>query len=63
MKTKTTKMERLLTVDDLADLLQQKRQTIYNKADSIPGRIKLNGILRFRESAIKDWINRSTKAE
>lgn len=60
MKTKA-KMEKLLTVNDLAELLQQERQTVYKNADSIPGRIKLNGALRFRESAIRDWINSATE--
>lgn len=55
-------MERLLTVDDLADLLQFKRQSIYNLVHKgkIPF-IKVGNALRFKVSDIEKYINTEIK--
>ncbi len=55
------KTEKLLTVDELATLMQQHRMTIYRRSreGGIPGRVKLGGAVRFRESAIRQWIRES----
>ena len=51
-------MERLLTIDQVSDILQVKKATIYSWTFSrkIPF-VKVNGALRFRESEISRWIN------
>ena len=48
---------KLLTVKNVADLIQAKPSTIYQWAEqgSIPC-FKLNGILRFSEEEILTWI-------
>lgn len=55
-------MERLLTVDDLADLLQFKRQSIYNLVHKgkIPF-IKVGNALRFNVSDIEKYLNTEIK--
>lgn len=55
-------MERLLTVDDLADFLQFKRQSIYNLVHKgkIPF-IKVGNALRFKVSDIEKYINTEIK--
>lgn len=55
-------MERLLTIDDIAEKLQVKKSTIYALVhrNRIP-HIKLTGkLLRFRETEIQEWIDRVT---
>jgi len=51
-------MERLLTIDQLAEILQVKKSTIYSWTFSrkIPY-VKINGALRFKEKAITTWID------
>lgn len=55
-------MESLLTVDDLADLLQFKRQSIYNLVHKgkIPF-IKVGKALRFNVSDIEKYLNTEIK--
>jgi excisionase family DNA binding protein len=57
--------EKLLTVEELADLMRLKLGTVYklSREGSIPGRVKLGGAVRFRESAIKRWIEKSEQEE
>ena len=57
--------EPLLTVTELAAWLRKDRVTVYKSAKRglIPGRIKLGGSVRFKESAIREWIeNRGIKS-
>jgi excisionase family DNA binding protein len=50
--------ERLLSVDDIADLTGWTPGTIYKKAQRgrIPGRCKLDGSLRFKQSSVDSWL-------
>ena len=52
-------MERLLNIKDLSQLLSFKAGTIYGwiHQDLIPY-YKLNGLVRFRESEINEWIKK-----
>jgi excisionase family DNA binding protein len=49
--------ERLMTVQEVADLLNTPTSYVYNMTSKskIP-HIKINGILRFRRSVIFDWL-------
>jgi excisionase family DNA binding protein len=51
-------MDKLLTINQLSELLQIKKSTIYSWTFSkrIP-HIKLYGSLRFREKEISRWID------
>jgi predicted DNA-binding transcriptional regulator AlpA len=51
--------EKLLSVLELASLIQWNTSTVYRKAlaGKIPGCVKLDGSVRFRESKIKEWID------
>jgi len=51
-------MERLLTIDQVVELLQIKKSTIYSWTFTrkIPF-VKINGALRFKEKAISSWID------
>ena len=51
-------MDKLLTIDQLADILQIKKATIYSWtfAKNIP-HFKIGGALRFREREIEKWID------
>ena len=51
-------MERLLTIDQVSEILQVKKATIYSWTftHKIPF-VKVNGALRFRESEISQWVN------
>lgn len=55
-------MERLLTVDDLAELLQFKRQSIYNLVHKgkIPF-IKVGTSLRFKVKDIEEYLHTEIK--
>ena len=56
-------MEKLLTVDNLCELLQVKRGLVYKWVHYgyVP-HIKIGTILRFRETQIETWISkRGTK--
>jgi excisionase family DNA binding protein len=55
-------VEKLLTVDDLAELLQFKRQSIYNLVHKgkIPF-IKVGNALRFNVSDIEKYLNTEIK--
>jgi excisionase family DNA binding protein len=50
-------MERLLNIIELSNLLSVKQSTIYDwvHKDLIP-HIKLNRLVRFRESEINEWL-------
>jgi len=50
-------MERLLTIDQVSELLQIKKSTLYSWTFTrkIPF-VKINGALRFKEKAINNWI-------
>lgn len=57
-------MQSLLTVRQVADLLQISPSTVYSWAYS--GRIpcyKLNGSIRFKEREIDDWIERNKREQ
>jgi excisionase family DNA binding protein len=50
-------MEKLLNINQLSELLQVKKSTVYSWVHT--GRIpyvKVNGALRFKEGAIYNWI-------
>ncbi len=51
-------MDKLLTIDQLAEVLQIKKATIYSWTFSkkIP-HLKIGGALRFREREIVKWID------
>jgi excisionase family DNA binding protein len=50
-------MEHLLTIEQLAEILQVKKSTIYSWTFTrkIPY-VKINGALRFKEKVISSWI-------
>jgi len=50
-------MARLIDIDELADYLRLKKQTIYNwlNRGKISG-IKVGGVWRFERKDIDDWI-------
>jgi len=52
-------MDRLLTIDDLAEWLQVKPRTIYQWVHEgyIPV-IKLGVLVRFDHASIKDWVKK-----
>lgn len=56
--------ERLLTVNDVAALLQLRPSTIYSWAQegSIPS-LKIGRAIRFRTSDIDAWLDRSLRGE
>ncbi len=51
------KMEKLLTIDELAEVLTVKKSTIYQwvHLGLIP-HIKVGRLLRFKEGGIKKWL-------
>jgi len=51
-------MEKLLTIDQLSEILQVKKNTIYSWTftKKIP-HLKIGGALRFREREIAKWID------
>jgi excisionase family DNA binding protein len=51
-------MERLLTIDQVSEILQIKRNTVYSWVFTrkIPF-VKNNGDLRFKEKVISKWID------
>jgi excisionase family DNA binding protein len=51
-------IERLLTIDQVSEILQVKKATIYSWTFSrkIPF-VKVNGALRFREREISQWVD------
>jgi len=52
-------LERLLTVDQVAELLQEHRKTVERKARAgeLPGVVRPGGrAVRFRADALRDWI-------
>jgi|RhiMetdeSRZDD1v2_1073273.scaffolds.fasta_scaffold123328_3 excisionase family DNA binding protein len=55
--------DRLLSVTDLATLVGWSSSTIYRKtsAGKIPGCLKLDGSVRFKESKIREWIEKAGK--
>ena len=55
-------MEKLLTVDELADFLQFKKQSIYNMVHNrkIPV-VRVGNKLRFKVSDIEKYINTEIK--
>ena len=52
-------MDRLLTVDDLADWLQVKPRTVYQWVHEgyIPV-IKLGSLVRFDQASVKEWVRK-----
>ena len=50
-------MDKLLTVDELSDILQVSKPTIYRWVhyDFIP-HMKLSGALRFDEKSVRKWL-------
>jgi excisionase family DNA binding protein len=55
--------EKLLSVTELAALVGWNSSTVYRKAlaGRIPGFLKLDGSVRFRESKIREWIEKAGK--
>lgn len=52
-----------LTIDDLVEMLQVTRSTIYNlKKRGLPF-IKIGANIRFEQSEVIDWLNRKQKTE
>ena len=50
-------MEKLLTVNDMCELLQVKKPLVYKWVHyGFVPHVKIGGILRFRESKIEKWI-------
>ena len=51
-------MDKLLTIDQVSELLQVKKNTIYSwtHTNRIPF-VKINGALRFKEKVISSWID------
>jgi excisionase family DNA binding protein len=51
-------LDKLLTIDQVSEILQVKKATIYSWTftKKIPF-LKVNGALRFREKAISTWID------
>jgi len=56
-------MEELLTVEELGDKLKVSKATVYRWVhyDFIP-RIKLGGVVRFREESVRRWLSAREKA-
>ena len=50
-------MEKLLTIEEVSELLQIPKGSLYNLVheDRIP-HIKIRGRLRFKASALEEWI-------
>jgi len=55
-------VERLLTIDQLSEILQVRKNTLYSWVFSrkIP-HIKIGGLLRFQEKEISKWIDAQVK--
>ena len=52
-------MEKLLTVNDMCDLLRVKKPLVYKWVHyGFVPYIKIGGILRFKESQIEKWIKK-----
>ncbi|AYQ86465.1 DNA-binding protein [Burkholderia gladioli] len=52
-------MEKLLTVDDLAALLNIQKRSVYvarYMRGNLPPAIKVGGLLRFRPSDVETWL-------
>lgn len=51
-------VEKIYTIDDLADYLKLSRRTIYRMLEDneLPFAIKIKGSWRFREADIQDWL-------
>lgn len=52
-------MEKLLTVDDLAALLNVKKRSVYvarHTRGNLPPAIKIGGLLRFRPGDVETWL-------
>lgn len=52
-------MEKLLTVDDLATLLNIQKRSVYvarYTRGNLPPAIKVGGLLRFRPSDVETWL-------
>lgn len=57
-------MLRLMNIDELADYLRLKKQTIYNwlNQGKISG-IKVGGVWRFDRKEVDDWLRSRRRAE
>lgn len=56
-------MEQLLTVDQVAQLLQVKPRTIYQWVhESFIPVVKLGCLVRFKQASIKEWLTRREAA-
>ena len=56
-------IEKLLTIEELSAITGIAVKTLYIRGggtSTLP-RIKLGGKVRFRESDVRDWINRNTE--
>lgn len=56
--------EKLLSVPEVAALVGWNSSTVYRKAllGRIPGCLKLDGSVRFKESKIREWIEGAGRA-
>lgn len=63
MPTDDSTARELLTLDQLSDLLQVPRSTLYTWRTSGKGprALKLNGTLRFRRSDVDAWLDAATE--
>jgi len=52
-------MERLLTINELCNILQVSKATVYRwvHSDFIPY-FKIGGVVRFNERAVRQWLSR-----
>jgi len=55
-------MEKLLTVNDICDILQVKKGLVYKWVHYgyVPY-VKIGNVLRFKESKIEKWVSRREK--
>lgn len=60
----TGKMERLLTPEEICELLGIEKSTLYawTSRNLIPF-LKINGILRFREGEITEWLKTKERGD
>jgi excisionase family DNA binding protein len=56
-------MEKLLTISQVSELLQVKKNTLYSWVftKKIPF-LKINGALRFKEKVISNWVDEQENA-
>lgn len=60
-----SKNDELMTVAQVAELLQVTEQTVYRWGwtDRLPGKVQVGRAVRYRRSAIEEWIEQGGVAE